>query len=64
MDEAELAKELKHEGFGHTYIWQDGPNTSYPVHTHETETAHIIFERRNDFDNRRPDGDILRGRTV
>ena len=43
MDEAALAKELKREGFGHTYIWQDGPNASYPDHTHESETAHIIL---------------------
>jgi len=43
MDEKELAMQLDREGFGHTYVWQDGPNTFYPEHTHETETAHIIL---------------------
>jgi mannose-6-phosphate isomerase-like protein (cupin superfamily) len=43
MDEKELAKQLEGEGFGHTYVWQDGPNAFYPEHTHDTETAHIIL---------------------
>jgi mannose-6-phosphate isomerase-like protein (cupin superfamily) len=43
MDEKELARTLEQEGFGHTYVWQDGPNASYPDHTHATETAHIIL---------------------
>lgn len=43
MDERKLAKQLEQEGFGHTYVWQDGPNAFYPDHTHETETAHIIL---------------------
>ena len=43
MDEQQLSLQLQREGFGHTYIWQDGPNTFYPDHTHETETAHIIL---------------------
>jgi quercetin dioxygenase-like cupin family protein len=43
MDEKELAKQLEHEGFNHTYLWQDGPNAFYPGHTHATETAHIIL---------------------
>ena len=43
MDEKQLASTLKQEGFGHTYVWQDGPNASYPDHTHATETAHIIL---------------------
>jgi mannose-6-phosphate isomerase-like protein (cupin superfamily) len=43
MDEKELAKQLGREGFGHTYIWQDGSNAFYPEHTHDTETAHIIL---------------------
>jgi hypothetical protein len=25
-----------------TYVWQDGPHTHYPAHTHATLTAHII----------------------
>ena len=43
MDERQLARTLEEEGFGVTYVWQDGPNASYPDHTHATETAHIIL---------------------
>ena len=43
MDEKELSKQLEREGFAHAYVWQDRPNTFYPEHTHETETAHIIL---------------------
>ena len=43
MDEKQLARTLEREGFGHTYVWQDRPNASYPDHTHATETAHIIL---------------------
>jgi mannose-6-phosphate isomerase-like protein (cupin superfamily) len=43
MDEKKLAKQLEREGFGHTYVWQDGPNAFYPEHAHDTETAHIIL---------------------
>ena len=43
MDEKELAQQLKREGFSHIYVWQDGPGTLYPDHTHTTETAHIIL---------------------
>jgi quercetin dioxygenase-like cupin family protein len=43
MDEVRLARSLEQEGFRQTYVWQDGPNASYPDHTHATETAHIIL---------------------
>lgn len=43
LDEKALTKQLEREGFGHTIVWQDGPNTFYSDHTHETETAHIIL---------------------
>jgi mannose-6-phosphate isomerase-like protein (cupin superfamily) len=43
LDEKELAQQLEREGFGRTYVWQDGPNALYPDHTHDTETAHIIL---------------------
>ena len=43
MDEKDLARQLEREGFGYTYVWQDGPNAFYPDHTHDTETAHIIL---------------------
>jgi quercetin dioxygenase-like cupin family protein len=43
MDENQLARTLEREGFGHTYVWEDGPNASYPDHTHAAETAHIIL---------------------
>lgn len=44
MNVDQLIEQLHAEGFGHTYIWQDGPHASYPDHTHATETAHIILE--------------------
>lgn len=43
LDEKALAKQLEREGFGHTIVWRDGPNTYYSEHTHETETAHIVL---------------------
>jgi quercetin dioxygenase-like cupin family protein len=43
MDERLLAKKLEQEGFARTYVWQDGPNTSYLDHTHAEETAHIVL---------------------
>jgi hypothetical protein len=43
MDEEQLARGLKQEGFRHTYVWQDGPNASYPDHTHATKTAHVVL---------------------
>jgi quercetin dioxygenase-like cupin family protein len=43
LDEKALVKQLEREGFGHTFVWQDGPNTQYSDHTHETETAHVIL---------------------
>ena len=42
--EKQLAKMLRHEGFAHVYVWQDGPNAAYPDHTHPAETAHIILD--------------------
>lgn len=44
MNVAELEKKLHGEGFGHTYVWQDGPDQRYSEHTHPVETAHIILE--------------------
>ena len=44
LNEAKLAQQLRAEGFGHTYVWQDRPNASYPDHTHATQTAHIILD--------------------
>ncbi len=43
MDEEKLARALTREGFGHTYVWEDAPNVSYPDHAHATENAHIIL---------------------
>jgi quercetin dioxygenase-like cupin family protein len=34
---------LQHEGFCHTYVWQDVPNAFYPDHRHPRETAHVIL---------------------
>ena len=43
MDEKALARRLRDEGFGLTYVGEDGPNTHYPDHTHAQETAHIVL---------------------
>ena len=43
MNAKALEKDLRCEGFTHTYIWQDGPHAEYPDHSHPTETAHIIL---------------------
>ena len=43
MQERELISQLQREGFSHTYVWEDAPDTRYPNHTHGTETAHIIL---------------------
>jgi quercetin dioxygenase-like cupin family protein len=44
MNVPQLEQQLRDEGFGHTYVWQDAPNADYPNHTHATETAHIILD--------------------
>jgi mannose-6-phosphate isomerase-like protein (cupin superfamily) len=43
MDEKKLTEQLRAEGFGHTFVWQDGADAFYPDHTHASETAHIIL---------------------
>lgn len=43
-DQESLERQLREEGFLHTYVWQDGPNAFYSGHTHPVETAHIILE--------------------
>jgi quercetin dioxygenase-like cupin family protein len=42
--EGELRKMLTAEGFAHTFVWRDGPQASYPDHTHPGLTAHVILE--------------------
>lgn len=44
MNIPELEKQLHGEGFRHTYVWEDGPDSSYSDHTHPLETAHVILE--------------------
>jgi len=44
MDEGELERGLRAEGFRRTYVWQDSAHTHYPAHTHATLTAHIILD--------------------
>jgi quercetin dioxygenase-like cupin family protein len=39
-----LKRQLHDEGFGETFVWQDGPDTHYPDHTHDSETVHIILD--------------------
>ncbi|MGC1904808.1 MAG: cupin domain-containing protein [Candidatus Acidiferrum sp.] len=43
MDESALAKKLRDEGFSHTFVWEDRPNTHYPGHSHADKTAHIVL---------------------
>ena len=43
MDEHEISAQLEREGFSLIYVWEDGPATHYPEHTHRTETAHVIL---------------------
>ena len=40
----DLEKQLRSEGFTHTFVWQDGPSAFYPDHTHPVETAHVILD--------------------
>lgn len=44
MNVAVLEQKLRGQGFGHTYVWQDGADQHYSEHTHAVETAHIILE--------------------
>lgn len=44
MNQRELEKQLREEGFTLIYTWQDHPKISYPDHTHPTITAHIILD--------------------
>ena len=44
IDLARIEAQLHAEGFGHTYVWQDGPGAAYAEHTHAVETAHVILE--------------------
>jgi quercetin dioxygenase-like cupin family protein len=44
MNITELERQLRSEGFCHTYVWEDGPDCRYSEHTHRTDTAHIILE--------------------
>jgi quercetin dioxygenase-like cupin family protein len=39
-----LEQQLRDEGFSRVYVWEDGPNASYPDHTHPVDTAHVILE--------------------
>jgi len=44
MNLKDWEKKLREEGFGRTYVWQDGPEAFYPDHTHPMTTAHVILE--------------------
>ena len=43
MDEQQLTKQLQDEGFGDVYVWEDGPDMTYPTHQHPDVSAHIIL---------------------
>ena len=44
MTQGALEQQLRAEGFRHVYVWQDAPHASYPDHTHQVDTAHIILD--------------------
>ena len=44
MNIPDLEKQLRREGFRHTYVWEDGADQQYSDHTHPVETAHIILQ--------------------
>lgn len=44
MSAREWEKTLREGGFGHVYIWEDGPGAFYPDHTHPGTSAHVILE--------------------
>ena len=42
-DRSALEQQLRGEGFTHVFDWRDGPDASYPDHTHAVDTAHVIL---------------------
>lgn len=44
MNQRELEKKLREEGFLRVLVWQDHTNAFYPDHTHSGITAHIVLE--------------------
>jgi len=44
VDSKTYERQLRQEGFGHVYVWQDGANAFYADHTHPVDTAHIILD--------------------
>jgi quercetin dioxygenase-like cupin family protein len=43
-DQKAIERQLRKEGFHYTYVWKDAPDTFYPDHTHDVETAHVVLE--------------------
>ena len=44
MDEKELERGLKEEGFSGIFVRTDRPGAYYPDHTHAGVTAHIVLD--------------------
>ena len=44
MNEKELEKTLRDEGFSGIFTHRDSPNAYYTEHTHSGVTAHIVLE--------------------
>jgi quercetin dioxygenase-like cupin family protein len=40
----QFERQLREEGFRHTFVWRDAPEAFYPDHAHTSETAHVILE--------------------
>ena len=43
LSETEHREQLQKEGFGHIFVWEDGPSSYYPDHAHAGPTSHIIL---------------------
>jgi mannose-6-phosphate isomerase-like protein (cupin superfamily) len=44
VDSSTFERQLRQEGFGHVYIWQDGPHAFYADHSHPVDTSHVVLE--------------------
>lgn len=42
MNEKDAVAKLRAEGYGHVFVWEDGPGAVYPDHTHPGQSAHIV----------------------
>lgn len=43
MNEKQWIEQLTKEGYKNVAVCPNGPNTEFPEHTHEQQTAHVIL---------------------